>query len=219
MEDQPTPNKRKRGCLFYVVVLGAVLVLVILAGALAGFLRARQMIRDYTDARPVVLPRVNLTEEQLDRLHQRVSDFQQALRQQRPVAPLVLSADEVNALLATTPAAQSLSNKLYVRIDGQTVKGDLSLPLEDLGLPMFKGRYLNGTATFGVQLKDGHLRVNAEHLLVKGKAPPRVYMNRIRSQNLAEKVNTDPRASITLEQLQEVRVKDGKLVIIPKNVP
>ncbi len=71
-------------------------------------------------------------------------------------------------------------------------------------------------STFGVRLKDGHLRVNAEHLLVKGKPLPRLYMRKIRSQNLAEQVNVDPRASMALESLETVRVEDGKLLIIPK---
>jgi hypothetical protein len=213
------PNKRGRGCLFYVLVVGGILALIILAGALGGLCTARKMVRDYTDPQPVILPTVNLSQDQFEELQDRVATFQQALRQQRRTDPLVLTADELNVLLATTPAAQSLSNKLHVRIEGDTLKGDLSLPLEALGLPVFRDRYLNGTATFGVELKDGHLELRTQRLLVKGKNLPRVYMDKIRGQNLAEKVNSDPRASMALENLQEVRVHDGKLQVVPKNMP
>ena len=47
---------------------------------------------------------------------------------------------------------------------------------------------------------------------------PWVYMNKLRSLNLAANVNEDPHASVALNRLQSIQVKDGKLILVPKPV-
>jgi hypothetical protein len=51
--------------------------------------------------------------------------------------------------------------------------------------------------------------------VVKGKPLPGVYMDKLRSENIAESLN-NPRASVALKHLQEIRITDGKLVLVPK---
>jgi len=146
-----------------------------------------------------------------------VAAFQQGIRQHRPTEPLVLNSDEINALVASTPEAAPLRDKVYFRVDGNQLKGDLSIPMEALGLPIFRGRYLNGTATFGVDLHEGHLLVIVQSLTVKGKALPKVYMDRIRSQNLAQQLNVDPRATIAMDQIERLRIENGTVVVVPRD--
>ncbi len=57
--------------------------------------------------------------------------------------PLVLSSDDLNALIEDKP---EMKGKIYVTVEGDEVKGRVSIPLGELGLPMVKGRYLNGKA-------------------------------------------------------------------------
>ena len=52
---------------------------------------------------------------------------------------------------------------------------------EEVGLPMFKGRYLNGTGAFNVSLRNGVIRLTALDLVGKGKPVPKVYMDEIRT--------------------------------------
>jgi hypothetical protein len=109
-----------------------------------------------------------------------------------------------------------VKGRVYVTIDGNRLKGQVSLPLAELGLPIFRGRYLNGTGIFAVSIHRGDLLVTADSLVVKNKPLPAVYMDKIRSENLAANLSSNPRASVALNHLQDVRVGDGKLILVPK---
>jgi len=109
-----------------------------------------------------------------------------------------------------------LKGKLYVTVEGDRLKGQVSLPLDELGLRIFRGRYLNGIGIFAISLQKGNLVVNADSIVVKGKPLPGVYMDKIRAENLAENLNANPRASVGLNHLAEIRISDGKLVVVPK---
>ncbi len=82
---------------------------------------------------------------------------------------------------------------------------------------MFKGRYLNGNATFNLSFQDGRLSVTPQTILVKGEPLPEVYLQEIRKQNLAVAFTNDPGAAAVLKGLEEIQVKEGKLVIAPRN--
>jgi hypothetical protein len=129
---------------------------------------------------------------------------------------LILTSDEINALIANDPDFGALKGKLYVTISADNVKGQLSVPMDSVGLPLFKGRYLNGKGTLNVSLHNGRIRLSAMSFVVKGKHVPEVYMDQIRKHNLAEGINSDPRATAALDRLQDIKVQDGKLVVIPK---
>ena len=110
----------------------------------------------------------------------------------------------------------ALKGKLYVLLSGDEVKGQLSVPMEWIGLPIFKGRYLNGTGAFSVSLHNSRIRLFLMTLEVKGRRVPEVYMEQIRKHNWAEGINDEPRARAALEQLREIKIQDGKLMAVPK---
>ncbi len=209
-------TKSHRGCCFYILVIGGLLLAIILIATIAGVTAARKMLNEYTELHPVQLPALQMSKSEIEALQERVAAFQQGIRQHRPTAPLALTADDLNALIATMPAGEPFRGKIYFRIEGNRLKGDLSLPMASLGLGIFKGRYLNGTAIFQLELRDGHLQFSPQSLLVKGKMPPKPYMDMIRRENLAQKLNADPRVSMGLDQLQSIHVENGKLVLVPR---
>jgi len=88
------------------------------------------------------------------------------------LAPLTLTSDEINALIATDPDLQPLKGKLYVTLENEHIKGQLSVSMDEAGLPMFRGRYLNGSGTFSLSLRNGILRLTAQEIAVKGKPLP-----------------------------------------------
>lgn len=212
----PGAAKPRRGCLFYGCLSGTVCLVAILIAFLLGLYQLKRMLNFYTDTRPAPLPSVQMTPAEMEQVKQRVESFQDAVRIGRPTPPLALTPDEINAFIATDPNFARVKGKLYVTIEGDRLKGQVSLPLDDLGLSIFRGRYLNGTGTFDIALRGGGLVVTAETLVVKGKPLPGVYMDKIRSENLAANLNNNPRASVALNHLQEIRVSDGKLVLVPK---
>jgi hypothetical protein len=215
MPDQPTP-KARRGCLFYGCLTGVVCLVAILVAFLLGLHLFKKMLNEYTDTQPMPMPAVRMTTAQIEQVQRRVDAFGDAVRAGRTVPPLELASDEINALIANDPEFRGLHDKLYVTLDGDKVKGQVSFPMARLGLPLFHGRYLNGTGTLSVSLKNGVLRVIPQEIFVKSKPLPSVYMDRIQSENLATQANDNPRSADALNRLQSIEVKDSKLIIAPK---
>lgn len=211
----PQPQ-RKRGCLFYIGIIAAVLVVVFALGAFFGIRYAHQMVGQLTDKDPMQLPTSQLPEAQRFELKDRVETFRDAVKGGEPTEPLELSGDELNSLIATDPAFVALKNHLYVTMTGNELRAKISFPAEDLGLVRLQGRYVNADGVFYVGLTNEQLRIRADSLMVKGKPLPRNIMREIAPENLADKFNQDPRAGAGMRKLQAIEVKDGKLVIVPK---
>ncbi|HTL59700.1 MAG TPA: hypothetical protein VL361_28780 [Candidatus Limnocylindrales bacterium] len=209
--------KPRRGCLFYGCLTGIVCLLAVLIAGLLGIHEFKRMLNKYTDNQPVPLPEVSIPRAALDALLCRVEDFRDDLRAGRTPPALILSADEVNALIAHDPELKQLRGKLYVQLEGDRLKAQVSLPMEDVGLPRFRGRYLNGTTSLGIALHNGILYGYAQDFVVKGRAVPSAYLNVIRRQNLADRANENARASVALNLLQSIQVKNSQLIVTPKN--
>jgi hypothetical protein len=213
-----SPAKRRRGCLFYGCLGGTLGLLALLLALLLGLHELRKMIAKYTDTKPIALPTVEMSPRQLEEVQHRVESFKEAVRSGRATPPLELSSDDINAMIASDPNLREIKGKLYVTIQDSHLRGQLSFPLEQSEFRLLKGRYLNGTGTFSVSLQNGNLSVTPDVILVKGKPLPWIYMNRLRSQNLANAVNDNPQASVGLNRLQTIQIKNGKLILVPKPV-
>jgi hypothetical protein len=209
-------QKRRRGCLFYGGIAALVLIAVMLLGAYLGLRFARDVVSQLTDATPMQLPSTQLPPDQMLQLHDRVETFQLAVRAGDKVEPLELSADELNALIATDPDLAALKNHIYVTIETNQLEAQISFPAQDIGLVALRGRYVNASGFFAVALTNGQLSVTAESLVAKGRPVPRHVMREITSQNLADIYNADPKVIAGLKKLQGIEVEEGKLVIEPK---
>jgi hypothetical protein len=211
----PTPKPR-RGCFFYGCITGAVLLVMLLGALLLGLHYVKKMVMSFTDSKPMELPTLQMSQAEMAQAKERLESFQQAVREHHATKPLTLTADEINALIASGGDQQGLKGKVYVSLDGDQLKGELSVPLQDMGLNMFKGRYLNGSATFNLSFRNGALSVTPQTIQVKGGPLPEIYLREIRKQNLAFAFTNDPAATAVLKGLEEIQVKEGKLVIAPK---
>src|SRR5215468_5409734 len=128
--DQQQPIKRRRGCLFYGCLTSCILVLVVLAGLILGYLK----ILNAFDTKPAALPTVDMSDADMQQVRQRVDTFRSDVRSAHPTQPLTLSANEINALIATDPNMKALKGKVYVAIEDNQVKGQVSVPTSDVGL-------------------------------------------------------------------------------------
>jgi hypothetical protein len=209
--------RHRRGCFFYGCIAGSLLLSVILVAALVGLRYAKKLVTDFTDTKPTPFPALKLSQAELDALQQRIENFRGAVKQGQPAGPLALNSDEINGLIATDPDLKDFKKKLYVIMDGEQLKAQVSMPMEQIGLPMFQGRYLNGTAAFELAFRNGAIRLTPQSFVNKGKALPEVYMEKVRKQNLARNLNSDARAQAAMDRLQEIKVKEGKLVLVPKS--
>ncbi len=195
------PAKR-RGCFFYGCV--TVLVLTVLVG-IAGFFLVRYglnkftaFVEQYTETTPMTLESVEMSKADYQQLDKRVTAFADAVNARKATPPLVLSENEINALIANNPAWRSLKGKVYV-----TIEGDHRL----------KGRYLNGSAALKVSLTNGVLAVTILSLEAKGQSPPPPVMAQLQTINFAQNSAQDPKTQEMIGRFESIEVKDGKITI------
>jgi hypothetical protein len=219
MTTETSTPKPRRGCLFYGGILLTVCLVAVLIAALIGVHLFKKMVNEFTDTKPVPLPALDMTPAQIEQVRQRVAAFSEAVQAGTATPPLTLNANEIDAVIASSPDFQSIKDKVFVTIENGQLKGQVSVPMGELGIRGFKGRYLNGVATVGVSLQNGTLLVFPQEILVKGKPIPPSYMSAFRQQNLATGFNVNPGVSNALARLQSIEIKEGKLVISPKGSP
>lgn len=211
---QAPPPKGGRGCFFYGCLFSALIAIVGVVGVgVAGFFTYRfamKLVEDNTSTTPKVLPKVEMTEEQRKTLDDRVAAFKKALDDGADAEPLVLTADELNAVVAEHGKTEG---RVYFTIEGEKLNGEVSLPLDELG---FKGRYFNGKATFRAALEAGRLVVFADALEVNGRPLPDQFMKGLSNENLAKDVAKDPKNAQVLEKLKTIEIKDGKIIVTAK---
>ncbi len=219
----PTQPPKKRSCFLYGCLTAAILLVI---GAVVAFFGIRyayhtvqRLALEYTETTPAPLQPVEVSEAQLAALRQRVDAFGQALKDRKSAQELVLSADDINALLVKDPNYREFKDKLRVSIEGERIQGRISWPLPDIGPLKLKGRYLNGMATFQIALENGALRINIGDVEVKGRSLPAPILAQLRQENLARDVQDNPDAAKVIEQFDSIQVKDGHLILRNKVNP
>jgi hypothetical protein len=207
-----------RGCLFYTGIAVAISVAVLIAASYIGYRYAKGLIQEFSATQPMSVPTVQMPEAELSSLHGRMLDFSDALERGRAAEPLIITADELNALIVTHSNLVTVRGNLFFSIEGTNVSAQMSVPAQDLGFKPLEGRYVNATATFTVGFSNGVLDVNAQTLSANGKPFPDTFVGRIRPQNFAYRLNHDPGIQAVLGKVQDVRIHDGKVEIVPKPV-
>jgi hypothetical protein len=97
------------------------------------------------------------------------------------------------------------------------VNAQISVPTEQFGIRMLKGRYLNGSGVFSVSLRDGALWVSPESIsTAKGKTFPEDVMRGLRTENFAAGYTNNPDFNAAIAKLEDIQVKPGKLILVPK---
>lgn len=212
-----------RNCLLFgligCLVVFLLLVVLIVVALYAGQSWISGMVDEYTDTEPAQMPEVDLTQEEMDAVSQRVEAFGEAVEAGEPVEPLRLTAGELNALIVNSDVWRELGGDAYVQIEDNQITAEVSIPLDEFGWEMFQGRYLNGSATLTMSFEDGRLLVFAEDFSVKGEALPEEFRQQLRAQNLAEDVNEDREFMETFKGIESIVVEDDVLVVTPKNTP
>src|SRR5277367_2711414 len=193
MDAAEIPQKKRHGCFFYGCITMIVLALIV---AVLGFIGIHYVanavnlkLDQYTETQALVFPKVAIKPDQLKELQDRVAAFNAAIEAHHNTLPLILTSDDINALLAGDTNLTEFRNKVYVDVEGDKVKGQLSLPLgKYFRIPMvhFKGRYLNGSGTFSVGVSNQILYVYITDLEVKGRPLPSDFMTQLRGRNLAQ---------------------------------
>jgi hypothetical protein len=205
---------RQRGCFFYGCVIASILaVLMIMALVVVsyiGYRFVRKSVEEYTSTTPMELPKVEIPPAERKAVRERIDAFRQAIETDRPVEPLVLSSDDLNALIEEDP---NLRGTIYAKVEGDELKAQVSYPLDRLEVKFLRGRYLNGEAELKASLSNGVLLVTLESFAVNGKRPPENLLSKLREQNLAKDLYKDPKNAAMIRKFESLEIKDGKIII------
>src|ERR1043166_2971798 len=203
---------KTRGCWFYGCLVLAILAVL---GGIGTWLAVRHLVRttaglieQYTSTNSVPVEKVSISAPEFKSLQDRVASFADTLNGKEGSRELVLTATDINALIQNDPQYKELSDKLFVVLDGDQIKGRLSFPLDRVGLSQLHGRYLNGTATLKAVLQNGLLDVRIKDLQVGDKPLPASVTSGLKGINLAREGQKDDQSRKTLEKLESFRVED-----------
>lgn len=218
------PERKKRGCLFYGCLIVLIMTVILGVGMGVGVWYVAKTLRaaleQFTDTAPIAINKSTMSDGDYTALEARVAAFGEALKAGRVPEPLVLGADDLNALLARNPSMSTWKDRVEVMLEGGQVRARVSMPLDQFGetplLKALRGRYLNGEAALEVGMVGGQLDVRMRSLQVKGQGMPAEVMQALSQQNLAEAANQDPGKAAFLQKLGVLSVKDGQLVVAPK---
>jgi hypothetical protein len=153
---------------------------------------------------PTPVPEFSASDQQLQLVRERWQDFEQKTRAGQPAA-IELSADDINALIATT---EDVRGKVFASIDGDQLRLQASVPIgEILGRP---GYYFNGDVI--MELKGAQELDNPRfsRLTINGEQVPTDFLDwKYRSRQLREYL-TEQRNTYDIYTLE---VRDGKVIL------
>jgi len=212
-------RRKQRGSVKSCLTIGCLSVVVLVAAVgIGGYFWTKsfltRMVKEYTEPEARSLPTVALSEEEIRSIIGKLDTFKKEVQEGQAKEPLVLTGDDINALIQYHPDWKDAAGKVHVTIKDNKLRGEVSIPLEKLS-PVTKGRYLNGSGALTVNLVSGRLFVFLEELEVKGKSVPDAFMSQIRSKNMVENMNTDPKFSPIVRSLKEIKIEGDRLIVTP----
>ncbi|MFV2067843.1 MAG: hypothetical protein ACC645_12785 [Pirellulales bacterium] len=206
---EAAPEKKSGHCCLYGCLFSLVFLLMLaVCGGFAGYWFFQGQVAKYTSDKPAEMPVIEYSEEELAAIESRVETFKEAIDKGETPEDLVLTAEELNALISKE---DGLRGKVYVTIQEGQVSGEVSIPADFV--PGGKGRYFNATATFNVSLDHGVLIVTLADASVKGKRVPQAFIDGMAGENLAKDIYKDPEMAETFRRFDRLTIEDDKIVL------
>ena len=209
--DQMQPPPPKSGCGCWVWGCLTVVLLGIIGASVAGFFGYRFLntqVAKFTSETPQELPVVEYEPEAMAALEERFEGFKTNLKDGGQVDDLILTAEDINAMISNN---EDLKGKVFVKIEDGQIKGDVSIPLDNV--PLAGGRFLNASAAFDVSMENGVLIVTLADAEVKGEKVPAQVLDAMRKENLAKNLYDDAETAKQFRRIESVAVEDGKVVL------
>ena len=172
-------------------------------------------IQRFTAAEPQQFEAASLPDAELKQLQQRLTDFGRALGQTNAPAQVSMTGPELNAVLATEPATAKWKDIVRVRLQGDQVRGEISLPLEAASKVWFlgglAGRHLNANLNLRVAVTNGALTAQIVGADVRGVPLPQPFVDEIQRQAPWREWQENPEVRKLTERLGWLRIEDGQL--------
>ncbi len=188
-------------------------MLIAVAAVIALVMYFNSLVKTYTATQPQPLPKVEVTREAQDRLKARWTAFQKSLENRNaPVPAFKLTADDLNLFLAGLPG---LSNRVYVSIEGDQLKGQFSVPLNNANQPKLNGRFVNGSANLKMNFDGSFLTVTVASVEANNQPLPKWLLRKVQGQNLVSHFDNNTPALELFQRLDNIEVRDGAVVLTP----
>ena len=205
------------------------LILILSIGGYFAYIKIQEVaataIAEYTATESVAVEIPQLSQDQIDQSVEKFSAFQAGLADGTEPVTLVLSGQDINALIQSHPTFKPLADRASVTVEEDRLRSQVSLSLEELDIPIpfiaeaVKGKYFNGIATFSVVMTAGRPALYIEGLEVNDAAIPAEFMSEISKQNFLEDAGKDPEFAKLIEMIEDIRIENGELRIVPKAAP
>ena len=199
------------GCLVAALVFG-VTAFFVFRGLVSTW---KETAEKLTSTEPVSFEQPEISEGETRELTNRDDRFRTALASGSDTEPLILTGKEANALICSHPDLADLKAHTRLAIEGDRLTSKVSIPLDNM-MESMRGRYLNGEATIRLSLANGKLRAYIVELQAGGHSVPEFIMEELRKEDIFEDSRTDPEIEAAINTLEEIRIEEGKLHIVPK---
>jgi len=181
-------------------------------GGIGGYWYYVGQVEKYTADVAVAIPSVEYAPEQIQKLEAKIETFRQKIEQEQPEPPdLVLSAEQINALIARHP---QLKGRVHLMILDDKMVGDVSFPTD--ALPGGEGRFFNAKVTFDLAIEDSLLAIRLEEATVNGEEVPKSLLGAVAEQDFAGEINRNPNVARWLGRFESLTIRDGKVFLKPK---
>lgn len=210
------PRRKKLGCFargcLTLLIFAIVLAIAGFAGMYWGLHRHSALFygsywlaktRSIAEA-PAPVPEFSGSDQQIQRAQDLWQDFEQKTRAGQP-AEIELSADDINALIATT---EGFRGKLFVSIDGDQLRLETSVPIG--GFLGRRGYYFNGEVVIELDGAQPPDTPRFTRLIVNGEQVPTNFLDwKYRSRHLREYVTEQCNAY----DIGTIEIRDGKVIL------
>lgn len=178
-------------------------------------------VEDFTSESPVELVRPEVEPARSEDAIRRFDQFREEMGQGIPSEPLVLSEEDLNALLQDHPAFSGAADVAVVRIREDRLEASVSVDLDQLQIPipflaaLVAGRYFNGEVglKFGTTPSGPSVFLD-EVRMGDNPLPPQV-LESLRQEDLLADLRSEPETGEVLKRIQAIRIEDGNLIVIP----
>lgn len=209
----PEP-KKGRGCFLYGCLTVVGLIVLVAIAAFIAFSLAKKAFVSQTSATGIAIAPIKLPTREGEDAMNRVETFSKDMQAGKAVKPLVLTSDELDYYLRSTAGGAPFHDRMHFAITNNRVESEFSWPLAAMGTGMGVKGFLNGKATFKVNINNGALVADVDSLEVNGK-PVTGWLEKMR-KNFKYEPSAEDRSGKLFRNLDHVDIEDDKIVLFPK---
>jgi len=211
MSDSKGSGCFSKGCVILLIIFGSI-GLIAIASAAYGY----NKIRSLTSTAPAQLPTVEAGKVDEKTLAQRLDEFQKSAKAGQE-GRIEFTADEINTLIAKN---KELNGRFYVELHNDEARIQASVPLN--GVPAFKDRYLNASATVKVSIQNGAPHIQCSSIESNGKVLPPQLLQPFEQglqQGFTAQVEKNPSVAATFARIKSFAITESKVVIEINGTP